>query len=77
VETLAAKQKQNKTAPAVRRQVMTSQGQHAAVRAVLRNAKIQPKLLHIGRVNDKYEQEADRVAEQVMRKPAPQEKQAR
>lgn len=32
---------------------------------------IQPKL-KIGKSNDQYEQEADRVADQVMRMPAPQ-----
>lgn len=33
-------------------------------------AAIQPKL-RVGQPNDKYEQEADRVAEQVMRMPEP------
>ncbi len=39
----------------------------------LRNSDIQAKL-KIGAPNDKYEQEADRVAEQVMRMPEPKQK---
>ncbi len=42
------------------------EGQHANVQSILHVNKIQPKL-KIGQSNDKYEQEADRVAEQVMR----------
>ena len=40
------------------------------VRAILHRASVQPKLT-IGAPNDHYEQEADRVAEQVMRMPEP------
>ncbi len=50
----------------------THQGQHRLVRNVVRpktsNMALQPKLT-VGAVNDKYEQEADRVADQVMRMP--------
>ena len=42
--------------------------QQAKVRHILRGPTLQPKLT-IGSPNDKYEQEADRVAEQVMRMP--------
>ena len=44
--------------------------QQAKVRHILRSQTLQPKLT-IGAPNDKYEQEADRVAEQVMRMPEP------
>jgi uncharacterized protein DUF4157 len=47
------------------------EGQHANVQSILHGNRIQPKL-RVGQPNDKYEQEADRVAEQVMRMPAPQ-----
>lgn len=40
------------------------------VQRYLGNSCIQPKLT-VGPVNDVYEQEADRVAEQVMRMPEP------
>ena len=40
--------------------------QHPQVRQILRRSSVQPKLT-IGAPNDKYEQEADRVADQVMR----------
>ena len=40
------------------------------VRAILHRSSVQPKLT-IGAPNDHYEQEADRVAEQVMRMPEP------
>ncbi|MDH5480826.1 MAG: hypothetical protein OEX11_08725, partial [Nitrosomonas sp.] len=46
-----------------------SKGQSADVRSILHGSKIQPKL-RIGQPNDKYEQEADRVADKVMRMPA-------
>jgi len=49
----------------------TYEGQRANVQSVLHANRIQPKL-KVGHPNDKYEQEADRVAEQVMRMPAPQ-----
>jgi hypothetical protein len=42
----------------------------AQIRQILQPQSIQPKL-KIGEPNDKYEQEADRVAEQVMRMPEP------
>jgi hypothetical protein len=41
------------------------------IRNILRGPVVQPQL-KIGAPNDKYEQEADRVAEQVMRMPEPQ-----
>jgi outer membrane biosynthesis protein TonB len=44
--------------------------QQAKVRHILRSLTFQPKLT-IGQPNDIYEQEADRVAEQVMRMPEP------
>jgi hypothetical protein len=44
--------------------------QQAKVRHILRSPTLQPKL-KIGRPNDKYEQEADRVADKVMRMPEP------
>lgn len=47
------------------------EGQHAHVQSILHANRIQPKL-RVGQPNDKYEQEADRVAEQVVRMPAPQ-----
>ena len=42
-----------------------------AVQRLMNNGIIQAKLT-IGQPNDKYEQEADRVADEVMRMPAPQ-----
>ena len=42
--------------------------QQAKVRHILRGPSLQPKLT-IGQPNDKYEQEADRVADEVMRMP--------
>ncbi len=47
------------------------EGQHANVQSILHGSRIQPKL-RVGQPNDKYEQEADRVAEQVMRMTAHQ-----
>ena len=44
--------------------------QQAKVRHILRGPTLQPKLT-IGQLNDKYEQEADRVADEVMRMPEP------
>ena len=44
--------------------------QRAKVRHILRSPTLQPKLT-IGQPNDKYEQEADRVADEVMRMPEP------
>jgi hypothetical protein len=44
--------------------------QQAKVRHIFRSLTFQPKL-KIGRPNDKYEQEADRVADEVMRMPDP------
>ena len=46
-------------------------GQSPQVQNVLRRHRIQPKLT-IGAPNDKYEREADYVADQVMRMPTPQ-----
>ena len=44
----------------------TSRSQHPQIRHILRRPSVQTKLT-IGMPNDKYEQEADRVADQVMR----------
>jgi len=44
--------------------------QQANVRHILRGPTLQPKLT-IGQPNDKYEQEADRVTDEVMRMPEP------
>ena len=46
-------------------------GQFAAVRQILRNPRLQTQLT-IGAPDDIYEQEADRVADEVMRMPEPQ-----
>ena len=48
--------------------------QHASVRSILLGGRIQPKL-SIGQPNDKYEQEADRVADKVMQMSMPQPQQ--
>ena len=42
--------------------------QHPRIQQILRRPSLQPKLT-VGAPNDKYEQEADRVADQVMRMP--------
>lgn len=44
--------------------------QQAKVRHILQGPTLQPKLT-IGQPNDKYEQEADRIADEVMRMPEP------
>ena len=49
----------------------TAQSQRAQIRQVLRPPRLQAKLT-IGQPNDKYEQEADRVADEVMRMPEPE-----
>lgn len=49
----------------------TYEAQHVEVQSILHSNRIQPKL-RLGQPNDEYEQEADQVAEQVMRMPAPQ-----
>lgn len=46
------------------------QAQQAEIRRILRSTGAQAKLT-IGQPNDKYEQEADRIAEEVMRMPDP------
>jgi len=48
-----------------------AQIQRAQIRQVLRSPQVQAKLA-IGQPNDKYEQEADRVADEVMRMPEPE-----
>jgi Zn-dependent peptidase ImmA (M78 family) len=48
----------------------TAHVQHKQISQILRNNTIQAKLT-IGEPNDKYEQEADRVADEVMRMPEP------
>ena len=47
-----------------------AQIQRAQIRELLRPPRLQAKLT-IGQPNDKYEQEADRVADEVMRMPEP------
>ena len=47
-----------------------AQIQRAQIRQVLRSSQVQAKLT-IGQPNDKYEQEADYVADEVMRMPEP------
>jgi hypothetical protein len=46
------------------------QAQHAEIRHILRSTVVQAKLT-IGQPNDKYEQEADRITDEVMRMPEP------
>ena len=57
-----------------RRNAVIPTSQHAghrrAVRQILGHAEIQPKLV-VGAPDDKYEREADRMADAVMRMPAP------
>lgn len=48
----------------------TLHAQRAEIRAILRTPRVQAKLT-IGQLGDRYEQEADRVAEQVMAMPEP------
>lgn len=76
MKTFAVKEK--RAAPAIRRSQPSRFGyrgpevtaQQAEIRRILRSTGVQAKLT-IGQPNDKYEQEADRVAEQVMRMPEP------
>lgn len=76
MKTLATKEKQ--LAPAARNarpyvhhpMGPVQQAQRAEIRHILRFTGAQAKLT-IGKPNDKYEQEADRVADQVMRMPDP------
>ena len=70
--TLAkAPQPQQKVLPKFHRPKPPLQRQDDRVVAILRADHIQLKL-RIGAPNDRYEQEADRVADQVMRMPEPQ-----
>jgi len=70
MEVQAEKKKSKPKATSIKRLLgKTYEGQYANVRSILHGGRIQPKL-RIGQPNDKYEQEADRVAEQVMRMPA-------
>ena len=48
-----------------------SKAQQAEIHNILRSTGAQAKLT-IGQPNDKYEQEADRIADQVMRMPGPE-----
>jgi len=76
MKTFAANEK--RSAPAVSRSQPSRFGyrgpevkvQQAEIRAILRSTGAQAKLT-VGQPNDKYEQEADRVAEQVMTMPKP------
>ncbi len=72
MKTFAVKEK--RAAPAIRRSQPSRFGyrgpevktQQAEIRRILRSTRAQAKLT-IGQPNDKYEQEADRVADQIMR----------
>ena len=55
----------------VPRAVSTARNTRADIRQILRGPRLQAKLT-VGASNDVYEQEADRVAEEVMRMPEPQ-----
>ncbi len=57
-------------APTVSTMTNSIHVQQTKVRHILRSPTLQPKLT-IGAPNDKYEQEADRVADEVMRMPEP------
>lgn len=77
MKTYAAQTKQPASAATRRRTVpsATSMAPHAAahraqIREILHAPRVQAKLT-IGAPDDKYEQEADRVADQVMRMPEP------
>ena len=70
--TLAkAPQPQQKVLPKFHRPKPPLQRQDDRVVAIVRRSRLQPKLA-IGAPNDRFEQEADRVADQVMRMPEPQ-----
>jgi len=70
---IKAVQKKHKpmVSPGKRSRRQLNERQSINVQSILHGVRIQPKL-RVGQPNDKYEQEADRVAEQVMRMPAPQ-----
>ena len=76
MKTFATNEKQ--LAPAVRKarpyvhypMGPVQQTQQAKIHRILRSAGAQAKLT-VGQPNDNYEQEADRVAEAVMRMPEP------
>lgn len=57
-------------APSIHPAGPTLRAQRAEIRQILRTPQVQPKLT-IGQPGDRYEQEADRVANQVMRMPEP------
>ena len=77
MKTFASKEK--RSAPAARKVCPyvhhpmgpSQQAQRGEIRRILRSMGAQAKLT-IGQPNDKYEQEADRVADQVMMMPQPQ-----
>jgi uncharacterized protein DUF4157/OmpA family protein len=72
METQAVQKKLKPTVmPGKRLRTRLNEVQPINVQSILHANRIQPKL-QVGQPNDKYEQEADRVAEQVMRMPAPQ-----
>jgi hypothetical protein len=64
----AAKHSERKAPSPLIAQARTCQGHAAIVRQLLQHPVVQPKLT-IGEPNDKYEQEADRVADAVLRMP--------
>ena len=71
--TFATKKKQSPSSRPHRqpKNPRSSPQQHPDVRQILGKHSVQPKLA-IGAPNDKYEQEADRVADRVMHMPGPQ-----
>ena len=69
METQSAQKKLKSTViPCKRPRTRLHEGQSINVQSILHGGRIQPKL-RVGQPNDKYEQEADRVADQVMRMP--------
>ena len=69
--TFAARQQQTPTTKPHRPSIKSVwHPQHPQVRHILRSTSVQPKLA-VGAPNDKYEQEADRVANQIMQMQEP------
>ena len=72
VQATRIKPKSKSAAPSVKRfHGRLYEAQPVSVRSILHGSRVQPRL-RIGQPNDKFEQEADRVVEQVMRMPEPQ-----
>jgi uncharacterized protein DUF4157/lysine-specific metallo-endopeptidase family protein len=64
----AKKKSKPAVTPTKRLHAQLHEGQHANVRSILHSGRVQPKL-QVGQPNDKYEQEADRIADQVVNMP--------